>query len=48
MQGRSAAGRAEERDCSAECLDPVSKADDAGAAAGVGAADAVVMQPHFA
>jgi hypothetical protein len=45
MQGRSAAGRAEERDYSAECLDPVSKAEDAGAAAGVGAADAVVMDP---
>jgi hypothetical protein len=42
VQGGSAAGRAEHRECSAERLDPVFEADDARAAAGVGAADAVV------
>jgi hypothetical protein len=42
VQGCSAAGRAEDRDCSAECLDPVLEADDAGTAAGVGAPYAVV------
>ena len=38
VQRCSVAGRAEERDCSAQCLDPVFEADDARAAAGVGAA----------
>ena len=45
MQGGSVAARAEDRECPAEGLDPVVEADDAGAAAGVGAADAVVMDP---
>src|SRR6202034_4688590 len=42
MQGCTVTGRAEDRDCSAECLDAGLEADDAGAAAGVGAPDAVV------
>jgi two-component system, OmpR family, sensor histidine kinase KdpD len=42
VQGRSVAGRAEDRDCSAKGLDPVFEADDARAAAGVGAAYAVI------
>src|SRR6185312_7578086 len=42
VQGGSVAGRAEDRDRSAEGLDPVFEAGDARAAAGVGAADAVV------
>ena len=42
VHGCSAAGRAEERDCSAECLDPVFETDDAGTAAGVGPPYAVV------
>jgi len=45
MQGGPVAARAEDRDCPAEGLDPVFESDDAGAAAGVGAADAVVMDP---
>jgi CheY-like chemotaxis protein len=38
VQGRTVAGRADDRDRSAEGLDPVFEADDAGAAARVGAA----------
>jgi hypothetical protein len=34
VQGRSVAGRAEDRDCSAKGLNPVFEADDARAAAG--------------
>src|SRR5258707_11429420 len=41
VQGRSVAGRAQDRDRSAEGLDPVFEADDARAAAGTGAADAI-------
>ena len=45
MQGCSVAGRAEDRDCSAERLDPVFEADDARAAAGVGAAYSRSVRP---
>jgi hypothetical protein len=42
VQGCSLAGRAQDQKGAAEGLDPVSQADDAGAAARVGAADAIV------
>src|SRR5467141_1669762 len=42
VQGRSVAGRAEDRDRSAKGLDPVFEAGDARAAAGIGAPYAVV------
>src|SRR5260370_38182203 len=42
VQGRSVAGRAQDRDRSAKGLDPVFEADDARAAAGIGAAYAIV------
>src|SRR5689334_22036509 len=42
VQGRAVAEGAEDRDCSAERLDPVFQADDARPSAGVGAPDAVV------
>src|SRR5260370_2763415 len=42
VQGRSVAGRAQDRDRSAKGLDPVFEADEARAAAGIGAAYAIV------